>query len=46
MIIEDNINRAEKKYGNFSVNFQKCQELFCNLNKVYQQINKSKQVKQ
>jgi hypothetical protein len=38
LIMEENISRAEKNYGKFSQNFHKNQEVFSNINKVYQQI--------
>ena len=41
MVMEENINKAEKHYGKFSQNFVKNKQVFVNINKVYQQINQS-----
>ena len=38
LIMEENIVKAEKKFGNFSTNFIKNREIFSNLNQVYLQI--------
>lgn len=38
LLMEENIIKAEKKFGNFSQNFVKNREIFSNLNQVYLQI--------
>ena len=38
--MEDNILKAEKRFGNFSEIFIKNREVFSNLNRVYQDIKK------
>jgi len=39
--MEENIDRAEKNYGRFSQSMHKNQEVFANINRVYQQISKA-----
>lgn len=41
LLMEDNINKAEKNYGKFSENLSKNREVFSNINKVYLQIKNS-----
>jgi hypothetical protein len=41
LLMEDNINKAEKNYGKFSQNLSKNREIFSNINKVYLQIRNS-----
>ena len=38
LIMEDNITKAEKRFGSFSQHFIKNREVFSNLNRVYQDI--------
>lgn len=38
MLMEENITKAEKNFGDFSENFVKNKEVFSNLNKVYMKI--------
>lgn len=40
MGMEDNITKAEKRFGSFSQNFVKNREVFSNLNRVYEDIKK------
>lgn len=41
LLMEDNINKAEKNYGKFSQNVSKNRQVFSNINKVYLQIKKA-----
>ena len=41
LVMEENISRAEQNYGKFSQCFHKNQEVFSNINKVYQSIGKN-----
>lgn len=38
--MEDNITKAQKRFGSFSQNFVKNREVFSNLNRVYEDIKK------
>lgn len=41
ILMEENINKAQKDYGKFSQNFVKNREVFSNINRVYLQIRNS-----